>query len=167
MRPASRPDRLKWTRRSPTVEPQLARNRALQLLGYRERSAKELTGRLLDNGYPVSVVGPIVTRYREVELVDDARFATAWVRSRCSAGYGRRRIARELAEKGIADELATIALDEELAVDEATRAREALRGKVPRDAKERDRLVRRLVTSRVRFQNSPGRGWGSGFPDER
>lgn len=127
-------------------EPRLARERALQLLGYRERSRFELRQRLLDNGYPTEVVEPILDRFCEVELVDDRRFASAWVRSRVSAGYGRRRIARELADKGVADETAEFALAEEILEDELSRAVESLRGRRPRDGKDRERLVRRLVS---------------------
>ena len=81
-----------------------------------------------------------------MELVDDRRFASAWARSRAAAGYGRRRILRELAEKGIDDDTALAAVEEELSGDEAARAREALRGRVPRDHKDRERLIRRLVS---------------------
>jgi regulatory protein len=127
-------------------EPRLARERALQLLGYRERSCAELRQRLHDNGYPRSVVNDVVDRFCEVELIDDARFASAWVRSRVSAGYGRRRVARELAEKGIDDALIQSALEEEMGDDELRRAMDSLRGRRPRDAKERERLIRRLVS---------------------
>ncbi len=94
----------------------------------------------------------MVERFCEVELVDDRRFASAWVRSRSSACYGRRRIARELAEKGVADDVIASALDEELDGDELTRAREALRGRRARDSKERERLVRRLVARGFEFR---------------
>ena len=104
-----------------------------------------VTDDLRDNGYPDATVGEVVSRFCEVELVDDRRFAFAWVRSRANAGYGRRRILRELAEKGIDDDTAQAAVDEELSGDELSRAREALRHRVPRDAKDRERLVRRLV----------------------
>lgn len=126
-------------------EPRLARERALQLLGYRERSKAELLQRLADNGYPMPVAAAVVARFGEVELVDDRRFASAWVRSRASAGYGRRRIQRELAEKGVDASVALTAIEEELGEDELGRARDSLRGRIPRDSKDRERLVRRLV----------------------
>ena len=126
-------------------EPRLARERALQLLGYRERSCSELRQRLLDGGYPTGVVDAVVHRFCEVELVDDRRFAAAWVRSRASAGYGRRRILHELADKGVADDVASAAVEEGLGDDEVRRARQSLRGRQPRDNKDRERLVRRLV----------------------
>lgn len=126
-------------------EPRLARERALQLLGYRERSRSELRQRLIDNGYPAPVVDSVVSRFCEVELVDDVRFASSWVRSRASAGYGRRRILRELADKGVDDQIALAAVDEQIGEDELSRAHSALKGREPRDPKDRERLVRRLV----------------------
>ncbi len=127
-------------------EPRLARERALKLLGYRERSRSELHQRLMESGYPREVVDDIVERYCEVELVDDARFAAAWVRSRAGRGYGRQRIARELADKGVSPHVVEAVIASELVGDDVSHAREALRGKIPRDAKERERLVRRLVS---------------------
>jgi regulatory protein len=126
-------------------EPRLARERALQLLGYRERSCSELRQRLLGGGYPAGVVDAVLQRFCEVELVDDRRFAAAWARSRASAGYGRRRILRELADKGVSDDVAHDAAQEELGDNELCRARESLRGRQPRNAKDRERLIRRLV----------------------
>jgi regulatory protein len=135
-------------------EPQLARERALQLLGYRERSRAELRQRLLENGYPTGVVDSVVDRFCEVELVDDVRFASAWVRTRASGGYGRRRIARELAEKGVDESIINSALSDELTDDELCRARASLRGRQPRDAKDRQRLVRRLVSRGFEFRTA-------------
>jgi regulatory protein len=126
-------------------EPRLARERALQLLRYRERSASELQQRLIDAGYPSVVVAAVVKRFCEVELVDDRRFASAWVRSRASAGYGRRRILHELAQKGVDEATSSLAIEEELPDDELGRARKALGGRCPADAHDRERLVRRLV----------------------
>jgi len=127
------------------IEPELIRARALQLLGYRERSVHELSERLLANGYPAEAVSSVVERYAQVGLVDDHRFALAWVGARSRAGYGRRRIMRELAEKGVSEEHILAALSEALEHDEVARATAALRGRGARDAKDRERLIRRLV----------------------
>lgn len=129
------------------AESTLARERALQLLGYRERSAYEVESKLRDNGYPAHVAKSVVTRFTESQLIDDVRFAQAWVRSRMAAGYGRRRIATELSRKGVDDGIALSALAEDLgAHTELQRARDSLRDRVPRDMRERQRLVRRLVS---------------------
>jgi regulatory protein len=123
-----------------------ARERALQLLEYRERSIAELTRKLRDSGYGTALVLATVARCAELGLVDDERFAEAWVRSRTSAGHGSRRIRRELAEKGVSPETIAVALEGACAPDqELARARAALRGQRALNRKDRDRLVRRLV----------------------
>ena len=129
------------------AESVLAKERALRLLGYRERSAAELTRKLGESGYDSATVAPIVARFIELGLVDDERFAGMWVRSRVAAGQGAHRIQRELAEKGVAPQIISAALERDCAPDtQVARARESLRGRRPADRKERDRLVRRLVT---------------------
>ena len=130
------------------VEPALAKDRALRLLGYREHSRAELERKLRDSGYPHGLAAAIVARFVEVELVDDARFASAWVRSRRLSGYGSRRIRQELERKGVTPETIDAALDEESpdADDELARARAALGSRTASDRAGRDRLVRRLVS---------------------
>ena len=128
------------------VEPSLAKERALQLLGYRDRSSVELARKLGDSGYQQDAVRPIVERFIELGLVDDKRFAEAWVRTRVASGYGSRRIARELAKKGVAASIAETALHTECPEEQRLNmAVRALRGSVGSDRKARDRLVRRLV----------------------
>lgn len=128
------------------IEVSLAKDRALRLLGYRDRSATELNRRLLDSGYPKAVVASVIHRLTELGLIDDERFARAWVRARTSSGFGVRRISRELADKGIDRDIAAVALAEESPGDERLSAAvRALRGVAATDRKQRDRLVRRLV----------------------
>jgi regulatory protein len=128
------------------VEYALAKDRALQLLGYREHSAAELRRKLTDTGYPPRVAADVTQRFADIELVDDRRFAVAWTRSRVAAGYGDRRIKHELGQRGIdpglIDEALTDIVDPEREVD---RARSALRGRTAPDRAGRDKLVRRLV----------------------
>ena len=125
----------------------LAKERALRLLGYREHSAEELLRKLRDTGYPEAVAQAVVARFTEIELVDDARFAAAWNRSRAAAGYGPRRIRRELEMRGVSPETIRNALsDGEDSEDELARALSALGGRTAADRQGRDRLVRRLVS---------------------
>ena len=122
-----------------------ARERALRILGHRERSARELARRLHDDGYPEGVVNAVVDRFAELELVDDARFADLWIRTRTGAGFGPQRIRRELREKGVADEVIADALGQSRDSDLVARARATL-GSTPHDTRaERERALRRLV----------------------
>lgn len=127
-------------------EREFARERALRVLGYRERSESELRQKLLDSGYPQQVTDAVVSRMAELGMVDDRRFAAMWVRTRISSGFGRRRIERELGSRGIDAQIvaeAFAAVDDH---DEVEDAVASLRGRTPRDPKERERLLRRLIT---------------------
>ena len=99
------------------AEAEQARERALRVLGYRERSTAELVAKLTDDGYPARLAHQIVDRFVELSLLDDTRFAELWARNRVAAGYGRRRIADELARKGVDADVARSALDEVLGDD--------------------------------------------------
>ncbi|MBI5230894.1 MAG: regulatory protein RecX, partial [Coriobacteriales bacterium] len=128
------------------LEPELARERALRLLGYRERSTSELAQRLGDDGYPLDVVSEIVQAYVRVGLLDDARFAEAYARTKKAAGYGASRIVHELRKKGIPPQLAADVTSRNEDDDtEVARARAVLRGATPTDRKHRERLLRKLV----------------------
>lgn len=127
------------------AEMKQSRERALRLVGYRERSTDELRRRLLDDGYPQAVVEPLVERFVELGLVDDDRYSRMYVRSRLRSGYGVRRIAHELDKKGVPAHVVAAALDEIATDDPVMMARMALGGRVATDLRERQRLIQRLV----------------------
>jgi len=66
------------------------REACLQLLAVRPRCRAELAQRLQRKGYQSVEIEPVLDRLTEVELIDDASFAQAWVHSRHSySGKGR------------------------------------------------------------------------------
>lgn len=127
------------------VEPEAARERALALLGYRERSAAEVQDLLTGDGYPLVLARSMVQRFIELGLVDDERFARMWTASRRSAGYGPQRIRRELEAKGVDVAAVGMSSVDESDADVLERARTAIRGRVPTSNAERQRLVNRLL----------------------
>lgn len=78
-----------------------AHARMEDLVGRRDYSSRELTERLLRDGYARSVVEEIVARAVEVGIVDDARYGAAFARSKVLAGWGRVKIERELSRRGV------------------------------------------------------------------
>ena len=79
-----------------------AREAALRLLSIRERSSKEITDRLRDKGFPTEIVDDLVTRFLEIKLLDDERFAREWVTSRAQhSARGKSVLRQELRHKGI------------------------------------------------------------------
>ena len=92
---------------------------AAQFLAVRPRSVAETSRRLRHLGYPAALVEDVVTRLVEMDYLDDAQFARAWVESRDRARpRGETALRRELAIKGITRDV----------TDEVLGARSAARG---------------------------------------
>lgn len=130
-----------------TVEPHCAHERALRLIGYRERSVFEVRTRLTEDGYLPRTIETLLDRLVDVGLVDDARFAGVYVRTKRSAGWGRRRVARGLADAGIDDDVAVHAMAEDLPPDgELERALGVISTRTLRTVSDRERALRKLLT---------------------
>lgn len=89
----------------------LALDRAVRLLAQREHSMRELIAKLAAKGVDAATAGLVVDDLRGRGLQSDLRFAEAFVHSRIGRGHGPVRIRQELAQRGIARELADEALD--------------------------------------------------------
>ncbi|WP_460701333.1 regulatory protein RecX [Myceligenerans halotolerans] len=135
-----------------------AREALLRILTASQKSRHELEQALARKGYPESVVIPLLDRFDEVGLVDDASYAGTIVRTRLGErGLARRAISAELRRRGIDEETATEALDQIDPDDEraaGTRLAEKLVAKTR--GKERDVRVRRAVGSLARKGYAPG-----------
>ena len=85
---------------------------ALRLLNYRERSIKELEGRLREKHYSPPSIDAVIKRLLELDLLDDRKFARLWTRSRIQfKPRSAWLISRELREKGIEDDYAVGLVD--------------------------------------------------------
>ena len=133
-----------------TGEPSL-RARALRLLARREHSRHELTRKLAGHSQDPAELERVLDALEAEGLLSERRVVEQIVHAR-GARFGARRIARELAQKGIGDEAIATAV-EALKADEVGSARAVWRRKFahpPRTAAERARQVRFLQ----------GRGFG-------
>jgi regulatory protein len=110
-----------------------AKERALNLLEYRDRSRVEIARRLRQAGYAEDIIEEVLGRLSDIGFVDDARFSRSWVESRSVArGIGKARIKWELRQKGVEADLveeATSEIDEETEYQSAARAARAKWGK--------------------------------------
>ncbi|MHB1135199.1 MAG: regulatory protein RecX [Coriobacteriia bacterium] len=129
-----------------TLEPPAARERALRLLAYRDRSESEMRSRLSDDGYSPSVVEQIVGWLLDTGLLDDDRFAEQLARTLVvGRRYGRSRALQYMRRAGVSDELAQSALGA-LAPPEEERDRAlVLARSLFRSGDSVDRLASRLV----------------------
>ncbi|MBN1631877.1 MAG: regulatory protein RecX [Thermoleophilia bacterium] len=93
--------------------PHRARDRALRWLALRDRSSHEVADRLRVAGFDAQVVSETVAWLSGLDYLNDARFAAAYVSVKLKSGWGRRRIAAELALKGVERALIDATVDQE------------------------------------------------------
>lgn len=123
-----------------------SRARVEDLISRRDYSSHDLASKLASDGFPSGAVQRAVARACEVGLVDDARYAAAFVRSKALAGWGKIKISRELARHGV--RLEDLPEGEELPLDpegELERAREAASRRIRSGRSDYPRLVRFLA----------------------
>lgn len=129
--------------------------KANRLIEHRDRSVAELRRRLLDSlgeGDDPALVETVIGRCLRTGMLDDARFASEWVRQR--ATNQRKSVAvlrRELRDKGVDGAVIEEALDQ---ISEDSQ-QEVLRGlvnrkagtvkTVPAERRDYDRALRRIV----------------------
>ncbi len=100
-----------------------AYQQALKFLNYRVRTKKEVQDNLRHHGIPNEIITQILGRLQNSGLVDDQRFAQAWVDNRREFHpRSRRALAYEMQHKGLDEEVVQQALDE---VDDAKLAYQA------------------------------------------
>ena len=132
----------------------LAMSRALNFLGYRARSKKEVRDRLRRYGYGKDTVECVVGRLKELGYLDDADFARSVAREKARR-YGPRRISAELRKSGVDAELAQGVVDEEFAGrSELEQARSAAARRYNRGASDAE--ARRVYGFLVRRGYSAG-----------
>lgn len=108
----------------PEADPEsVARTIVLRKLTAQDRTRAELADALRAKDVPDQVAHRVLDRMEEVGLVDDARFADAWVRSRQQRrGMSALALRRELNRKGVDPDLTDAALDQVDPDDEYTAA---------------------------------------------
>ena len=94
-------------------------NRALDLLSARAYSAQDLRRKLIRKEVPPEEADAVIERLTESGLLNDAKFAESFARSKMvGSGTSRRRVTQELARKGIRGEMVTQVVDSVVAEEE-------------------------------------------------
>lgn len=123
------------------------RRHALFLLTRRDHSRQELRQKLSRKDYDAADIDIILTRLEETGLINTERFAESYTHYRRGKGYGPRRIAMELQQKGITD---AVIAEQVKITDNAwfteIRAvwRKHFKGRLPADQKQRAKQLRFL-----------------------
>lgn len=133
------------------------RKRALGLLDQRARSREELRGRLIKAEFEPTLVDEVLDDLAGSGLLNDAAFASEWVRQRAARrGKSARALDMELRDKGVGSADRAAALEQITDDDEERIARgvaEKAARKVkhaPEDRAEYDKFLRRIVGALAR-----------------
>ena len=76
---------------------------AVRMLGIRWHGETELRRKLQRKKFDDAAIGEAMARLERENLLDDARFAAVYARSRLRSSFGSRRISQELGQKGVAE----------------------------------------------------------------
>ncbi len=96
-----------------------ARRWALRALTRRMHTVHEIRAGLKKRGFPAEVVEEVVAEMVRLKYVDDRQFAKIWISSRVAVRlHGRLRLARDLKQKGVPEEIIREAMVQSLTVEE-------------------------------------------------
>lgn len=102
------------------TEEEKAREAAMRLLDYQDRTRAELKSRLMKKGYSEELSQSVTDDLSEANLINDERYAELYTESLINSGKGSILIKNKLREKGISDSIINAAF-ENLSVDETQR----------------------------------------------
>jgi regulatory protein len=93
-----------WARR-PKQQQSKAIDYSFRLLGYRDRSKREIFNRLKKRQYSQEEIDEAFTKLENLKLVDDDKFAQAFVTSKTKKFWGPLRIKAKLLELGVSGKI--------------------------------------------------------------
>ena len=88
-------------------------NKALDIISRREHSQKELTGKLLNKFSEEEIVNSVINNLVQKNLLNDTRYSEAYVVSRKRKGFGPKKIMYELISRGVIENIAYEAIENE------------------------------------------------------
>jgi regulatory protein len=111
---------------------EVARLICLRMLTAAPRTRAQLAAALRQRGVPDTAAEAVLTRFSDVQLIDDAVFARTWVESRHHGrGLARRALASELRQRGVAAPDIRAAVDQLDPEQEAATARALVQRRLP------------------------------------
>ena len=88
-------------------------NKALDILSRREHSQKELTEKLIKKFDKSELIYNVLDKLSEKNLINDTRFSEAYVSARKRKGFGPKKIMYELIARGVIENIAYDAIENE------------------------------------------------------
>lgn len=123
-----------------------------RLLALRDHGERELAGKLKNKGFEVEIIAETIDYFRELGYLNDQFFASNQARRLAMGkGYGNRKIASFLLEKGISEAIvgeAIVTARQEWSEAQALKSlirKKTISGDIQDDPKGKQRLVRYLM----------------------
>ncbi|MCA9793753.1 MAG: regulatory protein RecX [Candidatus Eremiobacteraeota bacterium] len=135
------------------MKPNELEQKALDLLSRRDHSRQQLRLKLLQRGATHEDVEGLLGRLAERGLLDERRFADAFIRSRVRKGLGRQRLRQELISRGLPSEVAVAAVDDAELPDEEEQAFKLAEARQSRGPEALYRFLRRRGFSNETCRN--------------
>ena len=88
-------------------------NKALDIISRREHSQKELTDKLIKKFNIPELVDLVINSLLDKNLINDYRFCEAYVVARKRKGFGPKKIIYELISRGVTENIASEAINQE------------------------------------------------------
>ena len=133
-----------------------AKERALRLLDYRQRSKVEVARRLSAAGFPEDIIEETITHLENIGFLNDAEFSQTWVKFRLSEkGIGKARMRWELKQKGVSNDVAEEALASLDGGAEYQSAIDIARRRWEKDSSTDERAKRRKLTGFLQRKGFP------------
>lgn len=122
--------------------------RALDYLGYQQRTKKELVDHLVSKEFELDDIDAVMVRLIDEHLIDDEHYAYSYVRTmRQTSDKGPSVIRRQLKQKGVDEQFIQAALDDEFDTD--TQLEQALT-LLPKIKRQYQRDMPRIQEQKVR-----------------
>lgn len=125
-----------------------AKNKALNYLSFQARTEDELRRYLTVKGFPKELVEQVLVWTREYRMIDDRDFTSCWIENRRQLKpMGKRRMAFELKNKGVAEDIVQSQLDQVTEEEEVQVALALARSRLQRATRPitRERLMSWLM----------------------
>jgi regulatory protein len=145
----------------------LAKETALRLIRYRFRSEQELRLKLLEKEFDPDIVAETIKSFRELGVVDDAKFARAFVHNKLlRKPAGKKLLQQQLRRKGILPSTIDHVLHENINDEEEQRMAHELTLKLIQRYKRSRKIVdhRKRQQQIVQYLIRRGFGWNTISP---
>ncbi|MCX7778777.1 MAG: RecX family transcriptional regulator [Patescibacteria group bacterium] len=135
-----------------------ALEKSFRWLAVRQRSRREIEKKLKEKGFTKKVIQKTLKKLKDLDYLDDEKFAHAWLEARKLSGKGKFIIQKELKEKGLNETLIKKILEEYKKEEEIEHGLELAKKKIKtyqnlKPFEQKQKLARYLASRGFSWEN--------------